>query len=366
MLNENLQVRSKMKWIDMRFLRFYFLLILSLFRNPFLDAYKSSHNIQKAYQKLKQESCANSVIDVSNKTLTLIAKDLHSVDLDGILKKNVNTKIIDNLIFSSCISHEKKYFLLNNFVFHRDYKIKYITINHNNDMADNFKMRQLLEKNGYKIVLQSITHDLYKLPEVYFAQGILHIGANDGIEMDFYNSLMLNKVIWVEAIPKVFDALQQHIARVTPCKTEHIGINALVTDADGQSHTFHLFDNNYGSSSIFEGNNEIFWNFVHEIGTITLTSKKLSTALKQNNIKQNDFDYVVIDTQGSELLVLKGFEHYLEKVKWIEVEVSQRPFYHGGVLFPELNNYLNKKGFFLAPYENVPDHGNVVYERKNF
>lgn len=302
-----------------------FFLFLNLFHD--LKAKNGNHSIQKKYQKLIQ--------NLEKEKIVLLDE---SIDFTG-----------EQVL---------------NFEFLRKFEKPILRVHYEQLVVDRNMIQQFLEKHGYILVQQSKFIDTYKLQEIYYASGILHIGANTGQEMNFYNSLNVSKVFWIEAIPETFEQLRINLENLNSTKVKHISIKALVTDQDDQVYPFHLFSNGYASSSIFAGNNEIFWDWVHEVGVTNLVSKKLSTVLKENKILKTDFDYVLIDTQGSELLVLKGFEEYLDNVKWIEVEVSQRPFYHGGVLFPELNSYLNEKGFIVGPYQEIPDHGNIVYVRK--
>ena len=67
----------------------------------------------------------------------------------------------------------------------------------------------------------------------------------------------------------------------------------------------------------------------------------LRTPSYKLNIDITKYPNLIIDTQGSELEVLKSFDDKLNSVHFIKTEVSLVLYYHGGVLFPELNNYLH-------------------------
>lgn len=54
-----------------------------------------------------------------------------------------------------------------------------------------------------------------------------------------------------------------------------------------------------------------------------------------------------LDTQGSELDVLKGAEHTLESVELIEVEVEFNEMYQGQPLFADVDSFLRRRGFEL-------------------
>jgi hypothetical protein len=67
--------------------------------------------------------------------------------------------------------------------------------------------------------------------------------------------------------------------------------------------------------------------------------------------------------QGAELSVLRGAGVLMDSVEDVQVEVSKKPFYHGGVLYPELNQFLLSKGL-VAKAAPASDHCDVEYQRK--
>jgi FkbM family methyltransferase len=64
-------------------------------------------------------------------------------------------------------------------------------------------------------------------------------------------------------------------------------------------------------------------------------------------------DAMKIDTQGSELDVLRGAEATLASVRLIEVEVEFNELYEGIALFPALDQYLRTQGFVLWKLGNL-------------
>lgn len=217
----------------------------------------------------------------------------------------------------------------------------------------------------FTFLILNPTQNIFSLKQAMsLASGVLHVGANNSAERVHYNKFPLKKVIWIEAIPKIFEQLKENLSTLEKTGVTHIPIMALVTDKDDEEYTFHLFNWNQECSSIFAPNNDNIGEFrSYEIGNIKLKSKKLSTVLKENNIEPNDFDYVVLNVQGAELVTLKGFGDYLKNVKWLEIEISQKEYYKSGVLFPELNNYLEEQGFVLTPGQELSSHCDVLYQR---
>ncbi|MFC0271928.1 FkbM family methyltransferase [Metabacillus herbersteinensis] len=80
----------------------------------------------------------------------------------------------------------------------------------------------------------------------------------------------------------------------------------------------------------------------HEIKkTIKIIADSLDQLLTVNNII-TEVDFIKIDTQGSELDILKGAEHSLKEAIGIEVEVEFAPYYENQPLFPEVHNFVTK------------------------
>jgi len=71
----------------------------------------------------------------------------------------------------------------------------------------------------------------------------------------------------------------------------------------------------------------------------------------ENNI--TSIDYIKIDTQGSELEILKGGESLLETVRCIDIEVEFNPIYQGQCLFFEVDAYLRSMDFQLWRFSNL-------------
>lgn len=59
-------------------------------------------------------------------------------------------------------------------------------------------------------------------------------------------------------------------------------------------------------------------------------------------------DLICMDTQGATLQVLQGLGKYLSKVKYIITEVYLSPSFVGEALYPEIKEWLEKRGFRVA------------------
>lgn len=64
-------------------------------------------------------------------------------------------------------------------------------------------------------------------------------------------------------------------------------------------------------------------------------------------------DLLKIDTQGTELEVLKGAEETLKSVLMVEVETEFNPFYEGQALFGDVDAFLRSRGFQFWDFQDM-------------
>jgi FkbM family methyltransferase len=190
------------------------------------------------------------------------------------------------------------------------------------------------------------------------ATGVLHIGGHFGQEAAEYASQDL-PVIWVEAHPDFFEVLNAHISEYP----KHVAINALLGDEDGKQTKFYVASNEGASSSIhaLSENHGFEKSGLSMTGEILLTMKTLDNLLSVEVAEK--LSHWVIDVQGAELKVLSGAAASLRYATSLEVEVSTREVYKGGVQFSELRNFLQNHGLFPLQVPPSNWHGNVLFVR---
>src|SRR5262249_14993258 len=144
-------------------------------------------------------------------------------------------------------------------------------------------------------------------------------------------------VLWIEPIPDVFTELCNNIS-VLP---KQRALNCLVTDRDGAEYSFNVRGT---SSSIFEVGrcSEIFPEVTTQ-ARIMLKSVTLDTLLEG----ENRYQAIVLDTEGSELLVLKGATRLLSRIRYVTTEAADFDAYLGCAQVDDIINFLNDFGFKL-------------------
>jgi FkbM family methyltransferase len=174
-------------------------------------------------------------------------------------------------------------------------------------------------------------------------KAILHVGANDGVERELYARHSLD-VVWVEALPEMFKVLENNLREFPKQKA----LNALVTDKENETYDFHVSNNQGASSSIYEfQDHDKIWPDVSVTKTIQLRSTTLSRLLRENGYSASQFDALVLDVQGAELLVLQGADELLKSLRFIKAEASDFAAYKNACTVETLPEFLKTRGFVV-------------------
>lgn len=188
------------------------------------------------------------------------------------------------------------------------------------------------------------------------SKGILHIGAHRGQEAGEYSKLNC-KVIWVEAIPEIFEDLSVNIAGYTNQR----GILALLGDQNRNKHKIYLSSNDYKSSSVYNFGKDMKNANLKMIRSLELPMYRLDSLIKQKELVQ--YTHWVIDVQGAELSVLIGAGKLLENVNSLEIEISTREEYEGGTNWENLVAYLGKFNLYPLWNPDVNSHEDIIFIR---
>lgn len=171
--------------------------------------------------------------------------------------------------------------------------------------------------------------------------GVVHVGANTGQEREIYNQYGLN-VIWVEPIPQVFEQLKNNIIGYN----KQQALQALITDTENKEYEFHVANNNGASSSIYElKDHKDIWPNVEYNESISLNSTTLTSLFKSKSVDISKYQALVMDTQGSELLVLKGSIPLLKYFKYIKTEVADFESYEGCCTLSQIKDFMLEHGY---------------------
>ncbi len=202
---------------------------------------------------------------------------------------------------------------------------------------------------------------------------VVHVGAHIGQEVEAYRALNIQQIVWIEADTAIYHRLQANIKEKesnSVNKINHIFINALVGESNGEIIKFYPFNNDGQSSSRYKPTQLLkdTWAGLDssedpkEYSSYTLESILDSIKLDEERYSNAK---LIIDVQGGEYEVLMGTGRYIDKFNVVEVEVSKEEIYEGQKLFGYIDNFLTLKNFKRkeSDISRIPWHGNVTYFR---
>ncbi|MGB2663800.1 MAG: FkbM family methyltransferase [Candidatus Acidiferrum sp.] len=185
---------------------------------------------------------------------------------------------------------------------------------------------------------QKLAHPTSFLRKV---NGVIHIGANIGQERFRYAEYDL-RVAWIEPIPDVFKQLSDNLKPFPKQRAYRY----LLAAEDAREYTFHITDNDGASSSILPlAKHRDMWPGVGCAKEIKICGTTLGTYIEKEQIRLADYQAIVLDTQGSELMILKGASRLLPNFRFIQVEVADFESYFGGCQIGEMDEFMREHGF---------------------
>jgi FkbM family methyltransferase len=172
--------------------------------------------------------------------------------------------------------------------------------------------------------------------------GVLHIGASEGQETEAYVSQGVTDIVYIEALPNVFQDLINHVKKFNGKFT---CINACISNKDDEEVFFNVANNGGQSSSMLEfGTHSKEHPTVKFTHRLRLKTSRVDTLFKKHELGDH-YDFLNIDLQGSELMALQSMGSMLSNFKWLYLEVNKKELYEGCPLVQDIDNYILGFGF---------------------
>tara|TARA_A100001011_G_C14315609_1_gene847852 strand:- start:2109 stop:2855 length:747 start_codon:yes stop_codon:yes gene_type:complete len=188
--------------------------------------------------------------------------------------------------------------------------------------------------------------------------GFIQVGAHIGQQVNTFLEIE-NKNIYLFEPNKQALAELERFENEPRVKIFNFGL--------GNSNTklqFYISSNKQGVSSSFLKPD------LHEkyFPEVKFQKKELVEIKKFSSLENINANFLVIDVQGYEIDVLKGFEEKIKNIDFIFSEISLVNFYENNTLISDLDDFLNNKEFLrikTSLISNVP-MGDAFYINKKF
>lgn len=188
-------------------------------------------------------------------------------------------------------------------------------------------------------------------------RAVIHIGGHHAEEAQDYAANGVERVIWVEANKSVMKHLFNNASKFPMMKQEYL--NYCLSDEDDVKVTFNIANNGQSSSILELGKHKDLYPHIVYTEKTELTAHRFDTVAKKHNIDVDLFDFINLDVQGAELMVLKGFGDILNKsnIKAVYSEVNTDEIYVGCAKIEELDEFLARGSFFRIATRMEPGAG---------
>lgn len=185
---------------------------------------------------------------------------------------------------------------------------------------------------------------VFNLPSM----GVLHVGAHEAEEFDFYDALGWGPITWVEAQPSLVMKLRNRL----DLERNRV-IQAAVWDKSGVELTFKISSNSQSSSLLELGTHSDDYPMITYVEEISVCTTRLDDVLTSDD----SFEFINLDLQGAEGRALIGLGNLLSKVNFVYTEVNKQEVYVGCALIKDLDIYLRDRGFSRVATRWVPFRG---------
>ncbi len=196
--------------------------------------------------------------------------------------------------------------------------------------------------------------------------GVIHVGASRGQEGNVYEENDLD-VVWIEPVPEVFEILKSNIQS----HPKQHAYQYLVTGEDDKEYEFHISNNRGESSSILELKDSVkLWPYVSYVKTIVLKGITLPTLCKREGIDVSRYNALVLDTQGTELSILKGSKSILDNFKYVKTETFNFEAYKDCCQINDIESFMRQSNYSEIArrsfaFRKGNNHGYDIVYKKN-
>jgi hypothetical protein len=203
------------------------------------------------------------------------------------------------------------------------------------------------------------------IPSNINVRGIIQVGANDGGEIPIFLQ-HTNNILCFEPVD---EARNECYNKILNYPNTNITISDYVISNKVGEIDFFIGQAS-GNSSMFDLNPErpAFHHWNNHDRKVTMRSTTLDSYFEENNtLDPKNYNYLYMDVQGAEHLVLLGAPNTLKHIDCIWMEVSYFEIYFNTMLFEDMTKLCNSLGYELYYHKESPhnqNQGDALYIKK--
>jgi FkbM family methyltransferase len=202
-------------------------------------------------------------------------------------------------------------------------------------------------------------------------QGVIHLGAHKGEELNLYKKLKVKNVLLYEANKKLINYLKIKSFFFNFLFKMNIQVVNKVIYNEDRFCSLNITSNTQSSSILNLGlHKKLYPNIIKKSQNL-VDGATLNSEFK-NFYNVNDYNILNMDIQGSELLALLGATDIIDNLDVIYTEINYEYIYENCALINEIDDYLEKYNFIRFKTEYIKDSygkpmwGDAIYVKKKF
>jgi len=177
-------------------------------------------------------------------------------------------------------------------------------------------------------------------------RGLIHVGGSVGDEVADFRRWGIDPAVIVEPLDGAFARL----AEASKGDPAIIAVKACLSDVEGRRVVFHVASNDGASSSYLKPTGHLAAApDVTFDGTVGMTTTTLDATIArvatEHGFPTAAIEYLGLDTQGSELDILRGGEAAVAAANFIYTEASFGQLYEGSASVYDIEAFLRRRGF---------------------
>lgn len=180
----------------------------------------------------------------------------------------------------------------------------------------------------------------------YDITGLVHVGANDGYEIEFYLKMGIKPILAFEPLDSARKIMFQKYKDHPDIQIYDSALGNLNCEIELNV----ALGDGKGSSFLLERNAVLAGSQLTEMNRWAALAPRF----------KEKFNCCVIDVQGMELDVLRGMDDQIQQFDLLSVECSNFPMYRGEASAQEVINYLDQMGF-QCDTDIIPAHDDVFF-----
>ena len=171
-------------------------------------------------------------------------------------------------------------------------------------------------------------------------RGVVHVGAHYGQEYEEYRKNGINDIIFIEPCDAAFKTLQAKMIH----DPNVILFQCACGEKEGHEDMYVSPGNQGQSNSLLRP--KIHQQYYPDIPFREDWREKVAVRrLDDLPFTRQRYNLLMMDTQGAEMMVLKGAADTLPHLDYIYTEVNSQELYEGNAMVTELDDFLRRCGF---------------------